>query len=209
MVRRVALLAGLLEVLRELRALVASLRRLNDIFSTKRLSVSALQRMTDAIESATRGVQPGRSRLAPDSAFEPRWGHYEWNTTHAPLLFERLPGATVRLTGRCSCGAAFEGPPETVHGGHVALMFDDVLGALVGAQKKTEAGADAFYVTASLNLNYRKPTPLHTDLLLTAWVERQQGRKMWVKATMSAAGVTTADADGLFIAMRQEARARL
>ena len=83
-------------------------------------------------------------------------------------------------------------------------MFDDALGALVDAQKR-EDGVSAFYVTASLHVNYQRLTPLNTEIVVTAWVDRQQGRKMWVKATMSAAGgETTAEAEGLFIAMRQE-----
>ena len=113
-----------------------------------------------------------------------------------------------RLAGRAAPApertSQIEGPPATVHGGHVALMFDDALGALVDAQKR-EDGVSAFYVTASLHVNYRRPTPLHAELVVTAWVDRQQGRKMWVKATMGpAGGETTAEAEGLFIAMRQE-----
>ena len=74
----------------------------------------------------------------------------------------------------------------------------------VDAQKR-EDGVSTFYVTASLHVNFRRLTPLNTEIVVTAWVDRQQGRKMWVKATMGpAGGETTAEAEGLFIAMRQE-----
>ena len=187
-------------------ALVKQLRRINDIFTTKRLPLETVRRLADGIETATRGVEPGLSRLGEGGLDSSRWLHFEWNPTHSPLLFERTsaPGAAIRLEARCTCGAAFEGPPAAVHGGHVALMFDDALGALVDAQKR-EDGVSTFYVTASLHVNYRRLTPLNTEIVVTAWVDRQQGRKMWVKATMGpAGGETTAEAEGLFIAMRQE-----
>lgn len=90
-------------------------------------------------------------------------------------------------------GSAFEGPPACVHGGYVAAAFDEVLGA---AQSLSgEQG-----MTARLVTNYRSPTPLHEPLRIEAWVDRREGRKIFVQGTMKAGPRLTAEAEGLFIA---------
>jgi acyl-coenzyme A thioesterase PaaI-like protein len=92
-------------------------------------------------------------------------------------------------------GSAFEGPPACVHGGYVAAAFDEVLGA---AQSLSgEQG-----MTARLIVNYRTPTPLHQALRIEAWLERREGRKIFVHGRMVTVGEgrLTAEAEGLFIA---------
>ena len=104
-------------------------------------------------------------------------------------LDERSNGA-LHVGGRVCFGAAYEGPPGHVHGGHLAAMFDELLGK---AQR-----APGF--TARLTVNYRQPAPLHKDLTLRGWVDSLDGRKRIVKGTCHRGDVLLAEADGLFLA---------
>ena len=86
-------------------------------------------------------------------------------------------------------GAAYEGGPGLVHGGVLSLMFDHAMGTAVFV-----AGHAA--MTVSLEVRYRAPTPLETPLRVSAWVDRREGRKVFVGAEVSLAGEVTASVDG-------------
>lgn len=101
------------------------------------------------------------------------------------------------LLGEVTFGAAYEGPPGCVHGGYVAAAFDELLGA-------TQSLSGAMGMTASLEVNYRKPTPLHTPLRLLGTFSERDGRKIWVDGRMYAGDVITAEARGLFVAFDSE-----
>ena len=59
-------------------------------------------------------------------------------------------------------------------------------------------------MTGSLTIRYRRPTPLLTELVFEAHVDRVEGRKIFTHGKLSANGVLTAEAEGLFIAVGQE-----
>ena len=88
---------------------------------------------------------------------------------------------------------AYEGPPGLVHGGVCALILDHILGSAGGA-----AGRPG--MTASLQLSYRRPTPLHRPLVARAWVEGEDGRKTTIRGEIARAdGRVTVEASGLFV----------
>jgi hypothetical protein len=95
-----------------------------------------------------------------------------------------------RTQGRVRFGSAYQGPPGHVHGAMVAAMYDDLLG-----RSQLAAG-----FTGSITIRYRRPTPLHRDLDVAAWVDRVDGRKRWVHGTCHLDGVLLTEAEGLFIA---------
>jgi len=97
-----------------------------------------------------------------------------------------------RVVAHVHFGAAYEGPPGCVHGGYVAAVFDELLGA-------TQTLSGTAGMTARLIVNYRRPTPLRTDLVMEGRLVRVDGRKVFVEATCSAAGEVTAEAEGLFV----------
>jgi acyl-coenzyme A thioesterase PaaI-like protein len=84
-----------------------------------------------------------------------------------------------------------------VHGGFLAAAFDEVLGM---AQSLTGNPG----MTGTLTIRYRRPTPLLTELTFEAFVDRVEGRKIFTHGTLSANGLLTAEAEGLFIAVGQE-----
>ncbi|MDP9332618.1 MAG: PaaI family thioesterase, partial [Actinomycetota bacterium] len=101
------------------------------------------------------------------------------------------------VEARGTFGAAYEGPPSFVHGGWVACAFDEVLGIA-----NIVSGNPG--MTARLTVHYRKPTPLFRDLVLRAWVERVEGRRIMSRAEMYDGYTLTAEAEGLFVQPRPE-----
>lgn len=100
-----------------------------------------------------------------------------------------------RVRGTVTFGSAYEGPPGCVHGGFVAAVFDELLGA-------TQSMSGTQGMTAHLGIDYRRPTPLHVPLELEGWLDRRDGRKIWARGSLRAAGESTvlAEAEALFIA---------
>ena len=59
-------------------------------------------------------------------------------------------------------------------------------------------------MTARLIVHYRKPTPLFRALVLRAWVDRVEGRRVMSRAEMYDGDTLTAEAEGLFVQPRPE-----
>lgn len=100
-----------------------------------------------------------------------------------------------RIRAHATYSAAYEGPPGSVHGGHVMAAFDDLLG--VGQAASGTAG-----FTGTLTVRMVARTPLRTRIDYEAWVDRRDGRKVFMKGEAHAGGELLAQADGIFIAPR-------
>jgi acyl-coenzyme A thioesterase PaaI-like protein len=113
------------------------------------------------------------------------------NPLAPPLYVESSPDGNARA--EFELGEAYEGPPGLVHGGVCALVLDHILGSAGGA-----AGRPG--MTGTLQLRYRRPTPLHRPLVARAWVEGAQGRKTTIRGEIARAdGRVTVEASGLFV----------
>ena len=137
--------------------------------------------ITDASRRAYLDQSPIRGRLNPV----------------APPLEARVverPDGKQAVEGRARLGMAYEGPPHGVHGGWVAALFDDLLGAAQGLSERRG-------VTASLTVRYRHVTPVEEDLHLAAWIDESRGRRMLGRATCHAGATLTAEAQALFVAV--------
>lgn len=88
----------------------------------------------------------------------------------APPLEISFDGELTR--GRAVYTAAYEGPPDSLHGGFVAAAFDDLLGCAQMA-----SGSAGF--TGTLTVRMVSPTPLYRRIDYTAGVDRAEGRKIW------------------------------
>lgn len=121
---------------------------------------------------------------------------------HSPMLGRANPLAPPItlwadgdvMRGRATFGAAYEGPPGCVHGGYVAAAFDEVLGS-------TQSLAGRPGMTGRLTVNYRSPTPLHTELRFEGRVVEVSGRKTFTEGTLHAGDRLCAESEGLFIAI--------
>jgi acyl-coenzyme A thioesterase PaaI-like protein len=110
-----------------------------------------------------------------------------------PLKVEKTSDGTAFAAFRL--GAAYEGPPDLVHGGVSALILDQMLGEAAAA-----GGAPG--MTGRLALTYRRPTPLG-DLSAKAWIHEVDGHKTTVKGhILGPDGQPTVEAEGLFILPR-------
>lgn len=96
--------------------------------------------------------------------------------------------------------AIHEGPPEGLHGGWSAAILDHLLGVLVCAH-------DLPARTARLELSYRHPTRLDVPTEFSGEIVEISGRKATTRAWVSQDGVTTVEADGLFILPADHGRA--
>jgi acyl-coenzyme A thioesterase PaaI-like protein len=105
--------------------------------------------------------------------------------------------ADDRIVGHGTYHAAYEGPPGYVHGGWVALTFDEILG-----MANIASGHPG--MTGTLKIRYLRPTPLHQRVDLVGWTERVEGRRIVAKGTMTVDGVLTAEAEGLFVTISPE-----
>jgi acyl-coenzyme A thioesterase PaaI-like protein len=97
-----------------------------------------------------------------------------------------------RMRGRLILGAPYAGPPGCVHGGVVALIFDELLGCVNVSQ-----GYGAF--TGTLTVRYERTTPIEAPLALESWIDRVERRKIFTQGTISHEGIVTARAEGIFI----------
>jgi acyl-coenzyme A thioesterase PaaI-like protein len=126
------------------------------------------------------------------------------NPMAAPLVSQvvrRNDGREI-IEGRVTVGRGYEGPPNGVHGGYVAGLFDDVLGA---AQSLIDGPSG---LTGTLHVRYRNVTPLDTELVFHAWIDHVSGRRIKAQATCHAGDVLTAEAEALFVRVDMKAMAQ-
>jgi acyl-coenzyme A thioesterase PaaI-like protein len=98
--------------------------------------------------------------------------------------------------GRCwsefVLGAAYEGPPNLVHGGVCALVLDHMLG------EAASQGLTQPLFTGTITMKYLRGTPLG-PLRAEAFVERSEGVKAFARGYLSDAAGITVEAEGIFI----------
>jgi acyl-coenzyme A thioesterase PaaI-like protein len=103
-----------------------------------------------------------------------------------------------RLVGRAWFGPGAQGPPGHAHGGAIAAVLDEAMGAAAWV-------AGHIAVAARLDTNFQRMVPLGTDATLEAWVEREEGRKIWTAGRLlDGDGEPFAAAGGLFIELSPE-----
>jgi len=146
-------------------------------------------RPADARQRGRLGDTPGHHDYLPRS---PLVG--EISPLAPPVEWDLVDG---RIVGHGTYHAAYQGPPGYVHGGWVALTFDEILG-----MANIASGHPA--MTGTLKVRYLRPTPLHQRVDLEGWTERIEGRRIVAKGTMTVDGVLTAEAEGLFVTISPE-----
>ena len=95
-------------------------------------------------------------------------------------------------------GPAYCGPPGSVHGGVIAMVFDELLGVTNLLQ-----GTGGF--TGTLTVVYRRPTPINQRVTMRAWPTAKEGRKGFIKGVMEHDGTLLAEAEGIFISANPDA----
>ena len=86
------------------------------------------------------------------------------------------------------------GGNDAVHGGVIPLFYDWHFGMVVSAAGRPDSP------TAYLHVDYRRITPTDEPLLARAWIDAVDGRKLFVRATMTDSnGNVLSEANGLMI----------
>jgi hypothetical protein len=190
-----------------LNRLAASLRRIGSVAVGHPLAeddvaeaAAQLERIAAAVESAAPPTKRTRAQPIPS-------GHPQDFFPGSPMIGFGNPiappvevwavqgeGGAREIRGRVTFGYPFEGPPTCVHGGTIAALFDELMGAanLIAEQPG---------MTGTLTVRYRRPTPLLAPLDLVARYTGGERRKIFTWAGIYHAGTLTAEAEGIFIAM--------
>lgn len=102
------------------------------------------------------------------------------------------------LVGKIWFGPGAEGPPGHAHGGSMAAVLDEAMGA--GAWLAGHA-----VVAAKLTIDFRRMLPLENEVLLETWVAQVDGRKVTTRGRLfDRGGEPYAEGEGLFIAIEAE-----
>jgi uncharacterized protein (TIGR00369 family) len=91
---------------------------------------------------------------------------------------------------------AHQGPRNHAHGGAAAAVLDEAMGAAVW-----KAGHQV--LAANLNVDFRRPVPLGSEVRVEAWMEGVSGRKAFARAqlVLPDTGAVLVEARGLFVSV--------
>jgi acyl-coenzyme A thioesterase PaaI-like protein len=184
---------------RERTELGEALRRLLDVVVQTGASPAELRSAASAIDAVTASLAGPvmRADMATDRDSYRAHMSLVGGLSHpaAPQLVLEPSGNGV--TGQVTVGMVFQGGPGLVHGGVLALLIDHAMGCVA-------AGPERPAMTVQLSLRYRQPTPVGVPLTVAAQLDRMEGRKLHLSATISAAGQVTVDADAVFLTLTTE-----
>ncbi|MBF6181554.1 PaaI family thioesterase [Nocardia otitidiscaviarum] len=175
------------ELIEQVRELMDKVRLCSPSDDVALDAIAMLKQLNDRLDEAV-----------VDEWSAPTWRRHDLpsrgNITLPPFWIDRAAsdGVDARVTFR----TFHLGGNAAAHGGHIALAFDDLLGMTAAVHTKQVTR------TASLTIDYRSITPLDTELRVHGRVERVEGRKVYVRATMSDGDRLCAEANGLFIVLK-------
>ena len=102
------------------------------------------------------------------------------------------------------------GFPDFLYGGLIASLIDCHCAGTAAAAKLKKDGFDigqksmSRFVTASLKVDYIKPTPVGVELEIRASVQEVKRRKIILYATVSASGIITAKGEAVMVLIPED-----
>lgn len=182
--------------------LVDAIRRLTDVVVRARAGADdvadAVKQLESLITTFEADAEPGPAGIQFNSEGRSwNWGNAalgQRNAVAPPLRLEFV-GESSRMVGEADLGAAYEGPPGMVHGGVSALLLDHLMGE-TASNRHTQ-----LTFTGTLTLRYRSPLPLG-PVRLESWIDRQEGRKVFVRATIGTTEQVAIEGEGIFVIPR-------
>jgi acyl-coenzyme A thioesterase PaaI-like protein len=186
----------------------AAIRRINAVAVGHPVPDTVMSEAARALEDVailleSNAVNAKRSRRQPVASAEPEdlfptspvIGPANPISPPAQVWSVEGEGGQREIRGRVSFDYQYEGPPTCVHGGVIAELFDELLGA-------ANIIADHAGMTGTLTIRYRRTTPLLAPLDLVARCTGTERRKIFTWGGIYHEGELTAEAEGIFIAMQ-------
>ena len=107
------------------------------------------------------------------------------------------------LYAKVRFGPHTEGPPESVHGGAIAAVLDEAMGAVCWMNGHP-------VVAARITINYRHLTPLGFEGQVESWIDHIDRRKIFSRSRLAdAQGKVHAEGEALFIELLPDMKAKL
>lgn len=177
--------------LRQLNATVVRLGGTTDALASAADRVEALLAALDEV-TQTRQMETYRFRFDLDRPndvlpFNPATG--EFNPI-APALEMSVEGRKV--VAECEFSNCYESAPDTVQGGMVSAVYDQILAYAVMVEGFTGP-------TLSITVNFLKPTPLNQPLRFEAAVDAVDGRKYSVRGSCFRGDEKVTEAEALVL----------
>jgi acyl-coenzyme A thioesterase PaaI-like protein len=102
------------------------------------------------------------------------------------------------------------GVPDHVYGGMIASLLDchgTASAAAYAYQKEGRQTGDGMepirFVTASLKVDFKRPTPLGVELVVKGMLRSLEGRKAWIDLVLTAGELTSATGEMLAIRLSE------
>lgn len=176
----------------ELERFAAAVRRLQDLAVSTHPDGPAWTAATEAVENACAAIEahqvPDGQAPAGRATKLPGLGHPlmpPWTITDSGPDGVTMEGTFTRF---------HVGGNMAVHGGVLPLFYDWHFGMIVSAAGRPISR------TAYLHVDYRAVTPIDTPLISRGRIDRLDGRKAFVTATMTDPdGTVLSEANGLMI----------
>lgn len=111
---------------------------------------------------------------------------------HPTGLHMQVAGGGKRVEGSFLVTEHHQGAPGLAHGGVLAAAVDEGMGFLLYLHGKPA-------VTGHLEVDYRRPVPVGTELRLEGEIDRVVGRKIFAWMRGMANGEVAVDASAIFI----------
>jgi acyl-coenzyme A thioesterase PaaI-like protein len=104
--------------------------------------------------------------------------------------------ANGSVTGVVTLRDEYGGPPGYIHGGVLAALIDEAMGAAAW-----HAGHRSF--AAHLDFDYRQPVPPGVEVRVSARVDRIEGRKAFTSGVLTLPdGTVAVEGKGLFVEVK-------
>jgi acyl-coenzyme A thioesterase PaaI-like protein len=183
--------ARIIDGLRQINTKIVRLGGSLDALTSTADRIEALLESLDEVTQA-RAMESYRFEFDLDHPnnvipFNPATG--EFNPI-APKLKMALAGK--KLVAHCEFSNCYESAPDTVQGGMVAAVYDQVLAYSVMVEGSTGP-------TIWMRVSYLKPTPINEPLRFECAVDSIDGRKFSVKGSCHHGDEKVSEAEGLIL----------
>jgi acyl-coenzyme A thioesterase PaaI-like protein len=186
--------------------LAASVRRLADVTATTDIEPDQIDRVREQVDAAAQELARDQHD-GPYSGLLPKVRDHARPHTSMPLspiVGECSPVRPEvelaldgeRVLGTAVLGKKWIGPPGYAHGGVTAMICDQIV-ALAAR------GGGIRGVTKSLEIRYRRPTPLYERLELEGWCETREAGSVRARAEIRAGEQVCVSAEAEMVVARR------